>query len=41
MKASGFGRERGEAGLLEFTTCKNVMVDFSSDARDPFAMKFG
>lgn len=41
MKASGFGRERGEAGLLEFTTCKNVMVDFSSDTRDPFAMKFG
>ncbi|MFV8817533.1 aldehyde dehydrogenase [Haliea sp. E17] len=41
MKASGFGRERGEAGLLEFTTLKNVMIDYSTDARDPFTMKFG
>lgn len=40
MKSSGFGRERGELGLLEFTTTKNVMIDFSSEARDPFAMKF-
>jgi len=41
MKSSGFGRERGELGLLEFTTTKNVMIDFSNDKRDPFAMKFG
>jgi len=41
MKSSGFGRERGELGLLEFTTTKNVMIDYSSDTRDPFAMKFG
>lgn len=41
MKDSGFGRERGEAGLLEFTTIKGVMIDFSSEPRDPFAMKFG
>lgn len=40
MKNSGFGRERGEQGILEFTTTKNVMIDFSNDARDPFAMKF-
>lgn len=40
MKDSGFGRERGEQGVLEFTTTKNVMLDFSDDARDPFAMKF-
>lgn len=40
MKDSGFGRERGEQGVLEFTTTKNVMLDFSNDARDPFAMKF-
>jgi aldehyde dehydrogenase (NAD+) len=39
MKDSGFGRERGEQGLLEFTTTKNVMIDFSNDKRDPFAMK--
>ncbi|HTV95221.1 MAG TPA: aldehyde dehydrogenase [Steroidobacteraceae bacterium] len=39
MKDSGFGRERGEQGLLEFTTTKNVMIDFSDDQRDPFAMK--
>ncbi len=40
MKDSGFGRERGEAGILEFTTTKNVMIDFSGDKRDPFSMKF-
>lgn len=39
MKDSGFGRERGEQGLLEFTTTKNVMIDFSNDTRDPFAMR--
>ena len=38
-KDSGFGRERGEHGLLEFTTTKNVMIDFSDAARDPFAIK--
>lgn len=40
MKDSGFGRERGEQGLAEFTTTKNVMIDFSDNVRDPFAMKF-
>ncbi|MFT3966274.1 MAG: aldehyde dehydrogenase [Sphingobium sp.] len=39
MKDSGFGRERGEQGLLEFTTTKNVMIDYSGDRRDPFSMK--
>jgi aldehyde dehydrogenase (NAD+) len=39
MKDSGFGRERGEQGLLEFTVSKNVMIDFSDDVRDPFAMR--
>lgn len=38
-KDSGFGRERGEQGLLEFTTTKNVMIDFSDEKRDPFAVK--
>jgi hypothetical protein len=32
-------RERGEQGLLEFTTSKNVMIDFSNEKRDPFAVK--
>lgn len=40
MKESGFGRVRGEAGILEFTQTKNVFIDFSGDKRDPFAMKF-
>lgn len=39
MKESGFGRERGEAGLLEFLTTKNVMINFSDEKRDPFAIK--
>lgn len=38
-KESGFGRERGEQGLLEFTTVKNVMIDYSNEVRDPFAIK--
>jgi aldehyde dehydrogenase (NAD+) len=38
-KESGFGRERGEEGLAEFTTVKNVMIDFSDEVRDPFAAK--
>ncbi|MDO9088944.1 MAG: aldehyde dehydrogenase [Burkholderiaceae bacterium] len=38
-KESGFGRERGEEGLAEFTTTKNVMIDFSDEVRDPFATK--
>ena len=40
MKDSGFGRVRGEAGILEFTQTKNIFIDFSGDKRDPFAMKF-
>lgn len=40
MKESGFGRVRGEAGILEFTQTKNVFIDFSGDRRDPFSMKF-
>lgn len=40
MKDSGFGRVRGEAGILEFTQIKNVFIDFSGDKRDPFSMKY-
>ena len=39
FKDSGYGRERGEAALDEFTTTKNVMIDFSGRERDPFALK--
>ncbi len=39
MKDSGFGRERGEVALDEFTTTRNVMIDFSDQARDPFSIK--
>ena len=39
MKESGFGRERGEQALQEYTTTKNVMIDFSTQERDPFALK--
>ena len=39
FKESGIGRERGEAGLHEYLTSKNVMVDFSDAERDPFAIK--
>ncbi|HSV81764.1 MAG TPA: aldehyde dehydrogenase [Ramlibacter sp.] len=39
FKESGIGRERGEAGLYEYLTTKNVMIDFSDAERDPFAIK--
>jgi aldehyde dehydrogenase (NAD+) len=39
VRESGYGRERGEQGLLEFTTLKNVMIDFSDAERDPFSVK--
>jgi (Z)-2-((N-methylformamido)methylene)-5-hydroxybutyrolactone dehydrogenase len=38
-KESGFGRERGENGLYEFLTTKNVMIDFSDEPRDPFSAR--
>ena len=39
MKESGYGRERGEQGLLEFSQTKNVMIDWSGEIKDPFAIK--
>ena len=38
-KESGFGKERGVAALEEFLQTKNVMIDFSNEERDPFALK--
>lgn len=39
FKESGFGRERSEWALDEFLAPKNVMIDYSDLARDPFAIK--
>ncbi|MPN36905.1 putative aldehyde dehydrogenase AldA [bioreactor metagenome] len=39
FKESGIGRERGEVGLHEYLTTRNVMIDFSNAERDPFAIK--
>lgn len=39
FKQSGIGRERGEAGLHEYLTTRNVMIDFSEAVRDPFAIR--
>ena len=39
FKGSGIGRGRREAGLREYLTTKNVMIDFSNAERDPFAIK--
>lgn len=38
-KASGFGRERGWHGLLEYLQTRNVMIDFGNEARDPFSIR--
>ncbi len=39
VKDSGFGRERGEEGMKEFLTTKNVMINLSEEERDPFAVQ--
>lgn len=39
FKDSGFGRERSEWALDEFLAPKNIMIDYSNLARDPFALK--
>lgn len=38
-KQSGYGRERGEEVLDDYTYVKNVMIDTSTEARDPFAIR--
>lgn len=38
-KSSGYGRERGLAGLLEYVRMKNVMIELSEETRDPFVIK--
>ena len=39
FKDSGYGREKGEAALGEYLASKNVMIDFSGEASDPFTVK--
>jgi aldehyde dehydrogenase (NAD+) len=39
VKDSGYGRERGHEGMLEFLVTKNVMINFSDEDRDPFAVQ--
>jgi len=39
FKDSGFGRERSLWALDEYMTYKNVMIDFSGEERDPFAIR--
>lgn len=39
VKDSGYGRERGQEGMMEFLRTKNVMINFSDEERDPFAVQ--
>jgi (Z)-2-((N-methylformamido)methylene)-5-hydroxybutyrolactone dehydrogenase len=39
VKKSGYGRERGVEAIDEYLRTKNVMIDLSDDARDPFAIQ--
>ncbi|MFC5749269.1 aldehyde dehydrogenase [Actinomadura rugatobispora] len=39
VKRSGYGRERGEEALAEYTYVQNVMIDYSGAARDPFSIR--
>jgi acyl-CoA reductase-like NAD-dependent aldehyde dehydrogenase len=39
VKDSGYGRERGEEGMREFLTTKNVMINLSEADRDPFQVQ--
>ncbi|WP_019928491.1 aldehyde dehydrogenase [Nocardia sp. BMG111209] len=39
VKRSGYGRERGEDALAEYTYTQNVMTDWSGAARDPFVIR--
>lgn len=38
-KMSGYGRERGWHAVLDYTVVKNVMMDLSDRARDPFSIQ--
>ena len=40
VKDSDFGRERGEEALDAYTSIRNVIISFSDEERDLFAVKF-
>jgi (Z)-2-((N-methylformamido)methylene)-5-hydroxybutyrolactone dehydrogenase len=39
VKKSGHGRERGVEAIDEYLRTKNVLIDLSTQARDPFSIK--
>ncbi len=39
LKRSGYGRERGEEALAEYSYVQNVMIDYSGSVRDPFSIR--
>ena len=39
VKESGYGRERGQEGMMEFLVPKNVMINLSEAERDPFTLQ--
>jgi acyl-CoA reductase-like NAD-dependent aldehyde dehydrogenase len=39
VKQSGYGRERGVEALDDYLRTKNVMIDLSTEVRDPFAIR--
>jgi aldehyde dehydrogenase (NAD+) len=39
VKQSGYGRERGQHALVEYTRVKNVMADLSQSTSDPFSIR--
>ncbi len=41
FKRSGYGRERGTDALAEYTMTKNMMLNVSTETRDPFVMGVG
>jgi (Z)-2-((N-methylformamido)methylene)-5-hydroxybutyrolactone dehydrogenase len=41
FKRSGYGRERGTDALAEYTMTKNMMLNVSTETRDPFVMGTG
>ncbi|KAL6246520.1 hypothetical protein RBB50_006757 [Rhinocladiella similis] len=36
---SGYGKERGTEAMLEYTRLKNIMMDLSTESRDPFSIR--
>src|SRR5699024_2438529 len=39
IKSSGYGKERGQEAIYEYTNVKNVMINLSKEVRNPFTIK--